>query len=58
VEPGYSATSLPVQGAPAIGRLEAEWVAYVERQDLAGLDRDRIRATGERLLVEAEGEAV
>jgi hypothetical protein len=57
-EPGYSATALPVQGAPAIGRLEAEWVAYVERQDLAGLDRDRIRATGERLLVEAEGEAV
>jgi DNA repair exonuclease SbcCD nuclease subunit len=58
VEPGYSAASLPVQGAPAIGRLEAEWGSYVERQDLAGLDRDRIRTTGERLLVEAQGEAV
>jgi exonuclease SbcD len=58
VEAGYSAASLPVQGVPAIGRLEAEWGSYVERQDLAGLDRDRIRTTGERLLVEAQGEAV
>ena len=58
VEPGYAAASLPVQGAPTIGRLEVEWGSYVERQDLAGLDRDRIRSTGERLLVEAQGEAV
>jgi DNA repair exonuclease SbcCD nuclease subunit len=58
VEPGYQVGSLPAQGAPAIGRLEAEWGSYVERQDLAGLDRDRVRSTGERLLVEAQGEAV
>ena len=58
VEPGYAVASLPVQGAPTIGRLEVEWGSYVERQDLAGLDRDRIRTTGERLLVEAQGEAV
>jgi hypothetical protein len=53
VEPGYAAASLPVQGAPTIGRLEVEWGSY-----LAGLDRDRIRSTGERLLVEAQGESV
>jgi Calcineurin-like phosphoesterase len=58
VEPGYQVASLPVQGAPTIGRLEAEWGSYVDRQDLAGLDRDRVRTTGERLLVEAQGEAV
>ncbi|HKX25489.1 MAG TPA: DNA repair exonuclease, partial [Actinomycetota bacterium] len=31
VEPGYQLGSLPVQGAPSIGRLEAEWGSYVER---------------------------
>jgi DNA repair protein SbcD/Mre11 len=58
VVPDYSAGALAVQGSPQIGRLEAEWDGFVERQDLAGLDRDRVRTTGRRFLVEAEEEAV
>jgi hypothetical protein len=33
--------------------LEQEWAAYVELQDLAGLERDRVKTLGERFLVEA-----
>jgi DNA repair protein SbcD/Mre11 len=55
-EPDFAAEALAVQGGPEIGRLEAEWDTYVERQDLAGLDRDRVRATGKELLVAAESE--
>jgi DNA repair exonuclease SbcCD nuclease subunit len=55
-EPDYSFGALPVQGGPAIGRLEAEWDTYVEAQDLAGLDRDRVRDTGRRYLEQAQAE--
>jgi DNA repair exonuclease SbcCD nuclease subunit len=58
VEPGYGAAALAVQGAPEIGRLETEWDGYVDGQDLAGLDRDRVRATGRRYLEEAKTETV
>jgi DNA repair protein SbcD/Mre11 len=58
VEPAYGAAALAVQGAPEIGRLEAEWDSYVEVQDLAGLDRDRVRVTGRRYLEEARSETV
>ncbi|MGH2662398.1 MAG: metallophosphoesterase family protein [Actinomycetota bacterium] len=56
-EPGYSLEALPVQAGSEIGRLEVEWDAYVEGQDLTGLDRDRVRETGRRFLVEAQGES-
>jgi DNA repair protein SbcD/Mre11 len=57
-EPVYGATALAVQGAPEIGRLETEWDAYVEVQDLAGLDRERVQTTGRRFLEEARTETV
>jgi hypothetical protein len=56
VEPDYTLGALPVQGGPRIGRLEAEWDAFVEGQDLAGLDRDRVRGTGRRFLEQALSE--
>jgi DNA repair protein SbcD/Mre11 len=58
VEPVYGADALAVQGALEIGRLETEWDSYVEVQDLAGLDRDRVRVTGRRYLEEARAETV
>jgi DNA repair exonuclease SbcCD nuclease subunit len=57
-EPDFAPEALAVQGGAEIGRLEAEWDTYVERQDLTGLDRDRVRATGKELLVAAEAETV
>jgi len=58
VEPDYGAAALAVQGGVEMGTLEAEWGGYVERQDLAGLDRDRVRTKGEELLVQAQGDSV
>jgi DNA repair exonuclease SbcCD nuclease subunit len=58
VEPDFGAEALAVQGAPQIGSLAQEWSSYVERQDLAGLDRERIAALGLRFLEEAKGEVV
>lgn len=55
-EPDYAHGALPVQAGPAIGRLETEWDAYVEGQDLTGLDRDRVRDTGRRYLEQAQSE--
>jgi DNA repair exonuclease SbcCD nuclease subunit len=52
------AETLPVQGASTIGSLEAEWATFVERQDLAGLDRDRVVMSGARFLEDARGETV
>jgi DNA repair exonuclease SbcCD nuclease subunit len=57
-EPVYGATALAMQGAPEIGRLETEWDAYVEVQDLAGLDRERVQTTGRRFLEEASTETL
>ncbi len=56
-EPGYALEALPVQAGSEIGRLEVEWDGFVEGQDLTGLDRDRVRDTGKRFLVEAQGES-
>ncbi|HZA60756.1 MAG TPA: DNA repair exonuclease [Actinomycetota bacterium] len=56
VEPDFGAAALAVQGAPTIGTLEQEWAGYIESQDLAGLDRVRVKDLGERFLVEAKGE--
>ena len=56
MEPDFGASAIAVQGGVEMGTLEAEWGGYVEHQDLAGMDRDRVRATGERLLVEAKGD--
>jgi len=58
VQPDYTAEALAVQGGAEIGRVEAEWEAFVERQDLAGLDRDRVRSTGLRFLEAARTETV
>jgi DNA repair exonuclease SbcCD nuclease subunit len=57
-EPDYALAALPVQGGPHIGRLEAEWDGYVEGQDLAGLERDRVRDTGRRFLESAQAETI
>lgn len=58
VQPDFAEAAIAVQGGVEMSTLEAEWGAFVEHQDLAGLDRERVRATGERLLVEARGDSV
>jgi len=58
VEAEFGAETMQVQGAAAIRSLEGEWAAFVERQDLAGLERDRVVAIGARLLDEAKGDTV
>ncbi len=58
VEPDFGAGALAVQGGPAVGPLEQEWEAYVEVQDLAGLDRERVAALGRRFLEESRGDTV
>ena len=58
VEPDAGAEAFAVQGGPAIGSLEEEWRAYVDIQDLAGLDRDRVVSIGARFLQGAKGEVV
>jgi hypothetical protein len=58
VEPDFGAESMAVQGAPTIGSLEQEWADYVELQDLAGLDRERVTGLGWRFLEDARGETV
>lgn len=54
VEPDYAIVALAVQGGLEMNTLEQEWAAYVEMQDLAGLERDRVRTLGEKFLVEAQ----
>jgi hypothetical protein len=56
VEPDFGAGALPVQGGTDIGGLEAEWDRFLEVQDLAGLERDRVRDTGRKFLEEAQAE--
>jgi hypothetical protein len=58
VEPDYGLESFALQGGPEIGSLEREWEAFVEVQDLAGLDRETVVATGRRFLEEARGDTV
>ena len=58
VEPDFGAEAMAVQGGPRIGSLEDEWAAYVEMQDLAGLDRVRVVSLGARFLGDARGETV
>jgi DNA repair exonuclease SbcCD nuclease subunit len=58
VEPDYGAEAFAVQGGAVVGSLEQEWAAYVEPQDLAGLERERVVALGSRFLVDAQGETV
>jgi DNA repair exonuclease SbcCD nuclease subunit len=58
VEPVLGADALAMQGGPTIGSLEREWAAYVEVQDLAGLERERVVSIGVRFLEEARGETV
>jgi DNA repair exonuclease SbcCD nuclease subunit len=58
VEPDYGAEVLAVQGGPTVGSLEQEWGDYVELQDLAGLERDRVVSLGAGFLHEAQGETV
>jgi DNA repair exonuclease SbcCD nuclease subunit len=58
VEPDYGAEALPVQAGSEIGRLEVEWDRYLEGQDLAGLERDRVRDRGRGFLETAQGETL
>ena len=58
VEPEMGAEAFAVQGGPTVGSLEQEWAAYVEVQDLAGLERERVVALGARFLEDARGETV
>jgi DNA repair exonuclease SbcCD nuclease subunit len=58
VEPDLGAAALAVQGGPTVGSLEQEWARYVEVQDLAGLDRERVVSIGARFLEDARGETV
>lgn len=58
IEPEMGAEAFAVQGGPTVGSLEQEWMAYVEVQDLAGLERDRVVSLGARFLEDARGETV
>jgi DNA repair exonuclease SbcCD nuclease subunit len=58
VEPDFGADALAVQGGATIGSLEQEWAAYVELQDLAGLERERVVSLGAGFLADARGETV
>jgi DNA repair exonuclease SbcCD nuclease subunit len=58
VEPEFGPDQLQVQGGVEIRSLDAEWAAFVERADLAGLDRERVIALGARFLDEARGDTV
>jgi len=58
VQPDFGAKAMTVQGGPTIGSLEQEWSAFVELQDLSGLDRARIVALGVDFLEGARGETV
>jgi DNA repair exonuclease SbcCD nuclease subunit len=58
IEPDFGAEAFAVQGGVELRSLEREWADYVERQDLAGLDRDRVTLTGRRYLEDARGELV
>jgi len=58
IEPEFAEGALSVQGGPTIGTLVHEWGSFVEMQDLAGLDRERVTQTGVRFLEEAQVEAV
>jgi DNA repair exonuclease SbcCD nuclease subunit len=58
VEPDFGADALAMQGGPQIGSLEQEWAAYVEVQDLTGLDRPRVVELGTGFLEDAKGETV
>jgi DNA repair protein SbcD/Mre11 len=57
-EPDFGSEALPVQGGSQIGSLESEWASFVERQDLTGLDRDRVVTLGAEFLEAAKGETV
>lgn len=57
-EPDFATEALPVQGGSEIGSLESEWASFVERQDLAGLDRGRVVTLGAEFLEAAKGETV
>ncbi|HEY9457981.1 MAG TPA: DNA repair exonuclease [Gaiella sp.] len=57
VEPELGADAMAVQGGPRIGSIEQEWVSYVELQDLAGLERERVVSLGARFLEDARGES-
>ncbi len=58
VEPDFGAEALAIQGGPTIGSLEREWTSYVELQDLAGLERERVVSIGAGFLSDARGETV
>jgi DNA repair exonuclease SbcCD nuclease subunit len=58
VEPDHGVEALALQGGPTIGSLEQEWVDYVEVQDLAGLERERVVQLGVGFLADAKGETV
>jgi len=58
VEPDFGAVATAVQGAVEIRSLESEWATFVETQDLAGLERERVVTLGARFLEEARGETV
>jgi DNA repair protein SbcD/Mre11 len=58
VEADPGAQAFAVQGGPTIGSLEHEWASYVETQDLAGLERERVVTLGAGFLAAARGEIV
>jgi DNA repair exonuclease SbcCD nuclease subunit len=58
VEPDFGIGSMAVQGGPRIGSIEQEWGDYVELQDLAGLERERVVDLGRGFLEGARGETV
>ena len=58
VEPDFGLGSMAMQGGAHIGSIEQEWGDYVELQDLAGLERQRVVDLGRVFLEAARGEIV
>jgi len=59
MSPAVAQPGAPRAGQPGRAPVPpAEWAAFVQRQDLAGLQRERVVATGAGYLEDARGETV
>jgi hypothetical protein len=56
LEPDFASSRTNVE-LPDLASLPVQWANYVDGQDLAGFDRDRIRDRGDEYLARAVEEA-
>ena len=57
LQPDFAGTQTNIE-LPELSSLPVQWANYVDGQDLAGFDRDRIRTRGDEYLARAVEEAV